>query len=129
LELEKERRFPKSIFEKACQLGFVGIEYPEEYGGQSFGLFENILVAEEFCRKDSGVGISINLADIASGILLRHGVDNQRKEFLLPVTQGKAISAVAISSLLNGVGQGPVVEENSDECVLSGGNPFVIICY
>ncbi len=79
LELEKERKFPKSIFEKSCQLGFVGIDYPEQYGGQSFGIFENVLVTEEFCRKDSGIGISISLADIASKIILQYGDENQKK--------------------------------------------------
>ena len=43
LELDRERKFPKAIFEKACRLGFIGIDYPEEYGGQSFGLFENVV--------------------------------------------------------------------------------------
>ena len=81
LELEKEGRFPKSIFEKACQLGFIGIDYPEQYGGQSFGLFENVLVIEEFTRKDSGIGISISLADIASGVLLRHGRGDNAHHF------------------------------------------------
>ncbi len=86
LGLEREGRFPESIFKKACQLGFVGINYPEQYGGQSFGLLENILVAEAFCRKDSGMGISINLADKASEMILRHGNENQKRQFLIPVT-------------------------------------------
>lgn len=46
-DLDKEGRFPKSIFEKACRLGWVGIDYPENYGGQSFGFFEKVLVIEE----------------------------------------------------------------------------------
>ena len=96
LELERDGRFPKSIFEKACQLGFIGIDYPEEYGGQSFGLFENILVSEEFCRKDSGIGIALSLSDIASSIILKHGDKNQKERFLIPLAQGKGISTVAI---------------------------------
>jgi alkylation response protein AidB-like acyl-CoA dehydrogenase len=83
LELEKEGRYPKSIFEKACHLGFIGIEYPEQYGGQSFGLFENILVIEEFTRKDSGIGISLSLADMGSSIILKHGDERQKKKVLV----------------------------------------------
>jgi len=129
LELDKEARFPVSIFEKACRLGFVGIEYPEEYGGQSFGLFENVLVTQEFCKRDSGIGISISLADIASGILFRHGDENQKKNFLTPVIQGKAISTVATINSSNGSEKSTIpsiVEEYPDELVLNGETPFVI---
>jgi acyl-CoA dehydrogenase len=108
LELEKERRFPKSIFEKACRLGFIGIEYPETYGGQSFGLFENVLVVEEFTKKDSGIGVALSLVDMGSCIILRHGDESQKKKFLVPVTQGKALLAVAPIDSTNGKNQEPV---------------------
>jgi len=109
LELEKEGRFPKSIFEKACQLGFIGIDYPEQYGGQSFGLFENILVIEEFTKKDSGIGIALSLADMGSGIILKHGDESQKEKFLVPITQGKALSTVALIDSSHGKNQEPVM--------------------
>jgi len=86
LELDREGKFPKALFEKACQLGFVGIDYPEEFGGQSLGLLENVLVTEEFCKKDSGMGTAMGLGDLASGIILRHGSEGRRKaaSFLSP---------------------------------------------
>ena len=109
LELEKEGRFPKSIFEKACQLGFIGIDYPEQYGGQSFGLFENVLVIEEFTRKDSGIGIALSLADMGSSIILKHGNESQKKKLLVPIAQGKAISTVALIDSSDGKTQEPVM--------------------
>lgn len=129
LELEKGGRFPKSIFEKACQLGFIGINYPEEYGGQSFGLFESVLVIEEFCRKDSGIGISISLADIASGIILRYGDENQKKVFVIPITRGKCISTIALVNSLNGATRSPIntrAEEYPFGYVVSGKKTFVV---
>jgi alkylation response protein AidB-like acyl-CoA dehydrogenase len=111
LELEKEGKFPKSIFEKACHLGFIGIDYPEQYGGQSFGLFENVLVIEEFTRKDSGIGISLCLADIASSIILKHGDESQKKNFLIPVTQGKSISIVALIDSSHEKNQEPIIKK------------------
>jgi alkylation response protein AidB-like acyl-CoA dehydrogenase len=129
LELEKEGRFPKSIFEKACQLGFVGINYPEQYGGQSFGIFENVLVTEEFCRKDSGIGISISLADIASGIILRYGDERQKKSFLMPVTRGNTINTVAMLDSFNRESQSPIptkAQEDQSGCVVDGKKVFVV---
>jgi len=129
LELEKEERFPKPIFEKACQLGFIGIDYPEQYGGQSFGLFENVLVIEEFTRKDSGIGISLSLADIGSSIILKHGDEGQKKKFLIPVTQGKAISTVALIDSSHKKNQDPIVtkdEAHPDGYVINRGKAWVI---
>lgn len=124
LEFEKEGKFPKSIVERACHLGFVGINYPEKFGGQSLGLFENVLVTEAFCKTDSGIGISINLADMASGIILRHGDEDQIRKFVTPVAQGKMISTVAMTDLQKVEERRDtlaIAEESSYEYVLSGG--------
>ena len=43
MEMEKTHQFPFDIRKKACQLGFIGIHFPEEYGGQGYGIFENAL--------------------------------------------------------------------------------------
>jgi alkylation response protein AidB-like acyl-CoA dehydrogenase len=129
LELEKEGRFPKSIFEKACQLGFIGIDYPEQYGGQSFGLFENVLAVEEFTRKDSGIGISLSMADMGSSIILKHGDESQKKNFLVPVTQRKAISTVAIIDSSQGKNQEPFMtkaETHPNGYVINEGKAWVI---
>lgn len=99
MTFEKEGRFPSSIHEKACRLGFIGIDYPEEYGGQNFGFFENILVTEEFVKKDSGIGIAITLSDIPSCLIMKFGNNDQKKRFLIPITQGKSISTISQISL------------------------------
>jgi acyl-CoA dehydrogenase len=123
LELDKEGKFPKALFEKACQLGFVGIDYPEDFGGQSLGLFENVVVTEEFCKKDSGIGTAMGLGDMASGIIMRHGSEGQKKSCLVPVTQGKAINTVAVMDPF----EGPAKAEATDSgYVLTGKKTFVI---
>src|SRR5512136_672462 len=95
LEWEQTHTFPREIWKKACQLGFVGIHFPEEYGGQGYGVFENILIVEEFCRKDSGVGVALSLADFSSEVILRFGTPEQKKKYLIPVAKGESISAGA----------------------------------
>ena len=42
-ELDENGAFPDSLWKKAAQLGFIGIHYPEAFGGQGLGLFENLL--------------------------------------------------------------------------------------
>jgi len=93
LELERNHQFPFAFWKKACDLGFVGVHFPEEYGGQGYGILENALVVEAFCRKDSGVGVCLSIANFASEIILRFGSDSQKKKYLIPLTRGEAISA------------------------------------
>jgi alkylation response protein AidB-like acyl-CoA dehydrogenase len=95
LELERDHAFPKSIWKKACQLGFIGLHFPEAYGGQGLGILENALVVEEFCRQDSGIGIALSLADFSSEVILRFGNEAQKGKYLPPLTRGEAISAGA----------------------------------
>ncbi len=95
LEWEQAHVFPKEVWKKACKLGFIGIHFPEEYGGQGYGIMENILVVEEFCRKDSGVGIAVTLADFSSEVVLRFGTPEQKKKYLIPVARGEFISGGA----------------------------------
>jgi alkylation response protein AidB-like acyl-CoA dehydrogenase len=93
LEHERTHTFPRSIWKKACELGFVGIHFPEKYGGQEYGILENALVVEEFCRQDSGIGIAVSLADFASEIVLRQGTEEQKDKYLIPLTRGEALSS------------------------------------
>jgi alkylation response protein AidB-like acyl-CoA dehydrogenase len=95
LEWEQNHTFPKELWKKACQLGFLGIHFPEEYGGQGYGIAENALIVEELCRKDSGVGVALSLADFSSEVVLRFGSHEQKKKYLIPVTKGEYISAGA----------------------------------
>jgi len=95
LEWEQTHTFPKEIWKKACKLGFVGIHFPEEYGGQGYGISENALIVEEFCRKDSGVGVALSICDFSSEVILRFGTPEQKKKYLIPVSKGESISGGA----------------------------------
>jgi alkylation response protein AidB-like acyl-CoA dehydrogenase len=97
LELDRNHRYPFDILKKACGLGFIGIHYPEEYGGQGYGIFENALIVEAFCRKDSSIGVCLSIANFSSEIILRFGNDAQKKKCLIPITRGEMISAGAFT--------------------------------
>jgi alkylation response protein AidB-like acyl-CoA dehydrogenase len=97
LEHERNHSFPYEIWKKACGLGFVGIHFPEKYGGQEYGILENALVVEAFCRQDSGLGIALSLADSSSEMILRFGSEQQKEKYLIPIAKGQAISCGAFT--------------------------------
>jgi len=128
LEHEKSHTFPSEIWKKACELGFTGIHYPESYGGQGYGILENILVVEEFCRQDSGIGIALSLADFASDIILRFGTEEQKKRYLLPITRGEAISCGGFTEPDHGSDitfLNTSARKEGDEYVINGVKTFI----
>jgi len=128
LELERTHTFPSKIWKKACELGFMGIHFPEKYGGQEYGIFENVLVVEEFCRQDSGIGVAISLADFASEIILRFGNDKQKEEYLIPITEGKAISSGGFTEPDHGSDitlMNTTAVKQGDEYVINGVKTFI----
>jgi alkylation response protein AidB-like acyl-CoA dehydrogenase len=92
LEWEQTHTFPKEIWKKAARLGFIGIHFPEQYGGQGYGLTENVLTVEEFCRRDSSVGVCLSLVDFSSELVLHFGSPQQKSRFLPPIAKGEFIS-------------------------------------
>lgn len=91
LDLELNHKFPWELLNKACELGFISIDFPEEYGGQGYGLLEKVLVLEEFCRVGAGVGVSVGTSQFASKILLGSGSEEQKKKYLPLVCSGEGL--------------------------------------
>lgn len=93
LECERNHKFPLEFWKKACKLGFIGMDFPEKYGGQGYGIFEAGLVAEEFCRVGSAIGGGPTVANFGSKMILNRGTEKQKKKYLPPLFSGEAISA------------------------------------
>jgi alkylation response protein AidB-like acyl-CoA dehydrogenase len=94
---ELNHRYPRELFKKAAQLGFIGLDYPERIGGGGMGILENVLVVEEFCKADSGIGMALHLAYIPSKIVKLFGTDRQHEKFLEPLVRGDWVSAVSFT--------------------------------
>ncbi len=83
-EHELNHRYPRELFKKAAQLGFIGLDYPERIGGGGMGVMENVLVIEEFCKADSGLGMALHLGYVPSKIIKVVGTPQQQEKFLGP---------------------------------------------
>lgn len=128
LEYDEKQQFPLKLWKKACALGFVGIQFPEAYGGPGFGLMENVLITEAFCRQDSGIGTALALSDFGSEMILRHGGENQKERMLPFIAQGDGL--VTMAFLEEGHALAPLsttARLNSDGYIIDGKKAFVTL--
>ncbi len=127
-ELITAHEYPVKIWKKAAELGFIGIHFPEEYGGMGLGCMENILVAEALARGDSTIGTCLLIADFASEIILHCGSDAQKSKWLPKVAEGECLSCGAFTEPDHGsditrVATTAVKEGN--EWVINGAKIFI----
>ena len=95
MDLEREGQYPFEIWKRACELGFIGMHVPERYGGQGLGILDNVLVVEEFCRQNSGIGMALMLSGFGSEMILRFGSEEQKERYLSSLAKGKSTSSLA----------------------------------
>ena len=96
---EDERWFPNEVFHRMAQLGFLGLKYPEEYGGEGGDYLHDAVLTEELPRAGSGglsAGIGAHIG-IATPPVWKFGTEDQKQRFLAPAIRGEKIAALGIT--------------------------------
>ena len=89
--------FPLEVVKRMAELGLFGIPFSEEVGGQG-GDLSFCLCLEELARYDSSVAITLEAAvGLAANPLDRYGTTEQKERWLVPMAQGEAIGAFALT--------------------------------
>src|SRR5438105_2491112 len=95
----EETTFPDWVFERMGELGFLGLTFPEEYGGQGGDYYSSIVLAEEMTRCNSG-GVAMGVAvhtDMATPPVFLFGTEEQKQRYLVPSVKGEKISCLGIT--------------------------------
>ena len=96
---EAERDFPDWVFRRMGELGFLGLAYPEEYGGGGGDYLCNIVLAEEMTGCGSG-GVAMAVAvqtDMAVPPVHKFGTEEQKRRYLVPALKGEKIFCLGIT--------------------------------
>ncbi|HEX2138187.1 MAG TPA: acyl-CoA dehydrogenase family protein [Woeseiaceae bacterium] len=102
-EFDASGEFPAETIAKAGELGFMGIEVPEEYGGTGSDAISYALVIAEISAADAAHGTIVSVNNSLYGTaLLDFGNEEQKRKFLEPVASGRAIGAYALSEPQSG---------------------------
>jgi butyryl-CoA dehydrogenase len=91
---DKDNTFPRHIVEQLGELGFLGVAFPEKYGGGGADTLSQVLVVEGISRYDAGVGLSCAAhMSLSSGHIGMHASDAQREHYLPDMLSAKKIGA------------------------------------
>jgi alkylation response protein AidB-like acyl-CoA dehydrogenase len=106
-EYDESGEFPEKTIKKMGEMGFMGIEVPEEYGGAGMDTLAYVLALEEVCKADAAHGtiMSVNNSLFCFGIL-KFGSEEQKQKYVRPVASGQAIGAYALTEPMSGSDSG-----------------------
>jgi len=98
-EWEAAGQIPKAFWRRLGELGFLGLEFPVEYGGAGGDFLSSVVLGEEMARcRSGGVAFSVLVhTDMSSPWLTRFGNDEQKSTYLPGITRGEIVCALGIT--------------------------------
>ncbi len=126
----EETTFPDSVFHRMGELGFLGLDKPEQYGGQGGDYYSALVLAEEIAHAHSG-GLAMGIAvhtDMAMPPILAFGTEEQKQEWVVPAIKGEKILCLGITepdagSDVSGIKTRAV--KDGDEYVINGSKTYI----
>jgi alkylation response protein AidB-like acyl-CoA dehydrogenase len=130
LEEWEETLFPDAIFKRFGELGFLGLRYPPELGGQGGDYFSAVVLSEEMARAHcGGLGMAVAVqTEMATPPVFKFGDEAQKRRFLVPAISGDAIGAIAMTEPDAGsdlAGMKTTARRYGDEYVINGRKIFI----
>ncbi len=96
---EEERRTPKELWKKFGDMGYMGLNYPEEYGGVDADFFYSVIFCEEVSKCFSG-GFAVApmvMQYMSTPYIFQHGSEHLKQKYLVPSIAGEKVSSIAIT--------------------------------
>jgi alkylation response protein AidB-like acyl-CoA dehydrogenase len=140
-EHDEEESIPYDLIEKGAEMGLTGAQIPVEYGGAGYDAVEVAVLVEELYAVDPGTAAAILSTAFGSEAIAAFGTEEQKEEYLPPLTTGDAIMGSAISEPHAGSDVASIstsAEKDGDEWVINGnkmwitnvsiGDYFLVLC-
>jgi alkylation response protein AidB-like acyl-CoA dehydrogenase len=126
----EEETFEDWVFPRMGELGYLGLSYPEEYGGQGGDYFASLVLAEEMPKANCG-GLSMAVAvqtDMATPPVHLFGTEEQKQNYLVPAIKGEKIACLGITEPDAGsdvAGIKTTAVRDGDEWVINGSKIYI----
>jgi acyl-CoA dehydrogenase len=127
---EDAGRIPRSFWRRAGELGFLGLDFPADYGGGGADFISNVVLGEEMARcRSGGVAFSVLVhTDMSSPWLVRYGTEAQKRKYLPAIVSGETVCALGITEPGTGSDMAAIAtraERRGDHYRLTGNKIFI----
>ncbi len=123
-ELDETEKFPREILQKMAELGLMGIQYPEKYGGAGMDTLALAIAIEEIGRVCASTGITLAAhTSLGSYPIYAFGNEAQKQKYLRPLAEGKSIGAFGLTEPEAGsdaAGVKTTAQKRGDTYILNG---------
>lgn len=129
IEIDKEAKFPEDIFKEMGKLGFMGIPFPEKYGGSGGDTLSYVLAVEEIAKVCGSTALSY-AANVSLGAspLYYFGTEEQKEKYLNPIVRGETLGAFGLTEPNAGSDAGgtkTTAVKDGDYYVINGEKSFI----
>ena len=129
MDWDESQFFPKELFKKAGEFGFMGILVPESLGGSGLGYQEYVTIIEEISKVDPSIGLSVAAHNsLCTNHILLFGNDDQKNKWIPKLASGQHLGAWGLTENNSGSdasGMSSTAVKNPDGWVLNGTKNFI----
>ena len=119
-QMDEAAKLDPAIIQQCFQLGLMGIETPEEYGGAGANFFSAILAVEELSRVDASVGVFVDVQNtLVNNAFIRWGTPEQKQQYLTRLA-AEHVGAYALSEPSSGSDDFAMQTRAVDHFLLNG---------
>ncbi len=129
MKFDESQEFPMEIAKKLGDMGFLGIIFPEEYGGAGFSTVEYALIIEEISKIDPSIGLIIASHNgLCTNHIYSFANEEQKKKYLPDLTSGKILGAWGLTENVSGsdaASMASFAEKKNGKYILNGSKMFI----
>lgn len=129
IDVDENHRFPEENVVKMQELGFLGIPFSEEYGGQGADTLTYVLAVEELSKACATTGIIVSAhTSLCADCINKFGTEEQKQKFLVPLASGQKLGAFGLTEPNAGTdasGQQSTAIKDGDHYILNGSKVFI----
>jgi len=128
-EWDEAQQFPRELLSNLAELGLMGIQFPEEFGGAAMSSVDYCICIEELARVDPSVSLTVAAHNgLGAAHIAMCGSDDQKRKYLTPLARGQQLAAWGLTEASAGSDAGamrPSATREGDCWVINGTKQFI----
>ncbi|MFA4910036.1 MAG: acyl-CoA dehydrogenase family protein [Desulfobacteria bacterium] len=128
-EYDEKEEYPRQVIIKAGELGFLGIPYPEQYGGTGPDTIALCVFVEEVSKADAGIGSGLVVQNtVGTSPVFNFGSEDMKQRYLVPAIKGEFVGCFCLTEPNVGSDVSSIemmAKEDGDSYILNGSKLFV----